>query len=144
MTALSDFLAEHAGLVAAVSVASFIIGLALIPFFVARIPVDYFSYPHRHRLSASARHPLVRLVLAGAKNLLGAVLALAGVLMLFMPGQGLLTLIIGLMIMNYPGKYALERWLILRPRVLSALNWLRVKYGKPLLEPPRKTDADDR
>lgn len=63
---------------------------------------------------------------------------LAGLLMLFMPGQGLLTLLVGLTIMNYPGKHALERWLIERPYVMQAVNWLRAKYGQvPLLPPDR-------
>jgi hypothetical protein len=69
----------------------------------------------------------------GIKNLLGIIFLCAGFLMLFLPGQGLLTLLVGLMIMNYPGKYALERWLIQRPFVLPAVNWLRAKYDHPPL-----------
>jgi hypothetical protein len=37
----------------------------------------------------------------------------------------LLTLLVGLLVMNFPGKYQLERWLVLRPGVLRGLNWLR-------------------
>ena len=56
--------------------------------------------------------------------------------MLFVPGQGLLTIIVGLTVMNYPGKFRLERWLVMRPRVLPALNWLRKRYGHPPLQDP--------
>ena len=70
------------------------------------------------------------------KNLLGLVLALVGILLMFLPGQGLLTLIIGLSIMNYPGKFALERWLVRRPRVLPALNWIRKRFDAPPFESP--------
>ena len=56
--------------------------------------------------------------------------------MLVLPGQGLLTLAAGLMIMNYPGKYALERWLITRPYVLPAINKLRSRYDTPVLKAP--------
>jgi hypothetical protein len=38
--------------------------------------------------------------------------------------------------MNYPGKFALERWIIRRPRVLPALNWLRIRYGRAALLAP--------
>jgi hypothetical protein len=38
--------------------------------------------------------------------------------------------------LNYPGKYALERWLILRLRLLPALNWLRRRAGRKPLTPP--------
>jgi hypothetical protein len=70
------------------------------------------------------------------KNLLGVVFVVAGLLMLFLPGQGILTLLVGLVIMNYPGKFALERWLIQRPYVMHAVNWLRKKYNHPPLLAP--------
>lgn len=125
-----------------ISLASFVAGLALAPLLVIRIPADYFSHPHRQRLANSVRHPLIRLAFAGAKNLLGGILVLAGLLMLVTPGQGLLTLLAGLVIMNYPGKFALERWLITRPRVLPAINWLRSRRGHPPLQAPRRRPHD--
>ena len=36
-------------------------------------------------------------------------LILGGILMLVLPGQGLFTIIIGLMLSNYPGKYSIEK-----------------------------------
>lgn len=138
LTSLLSFLADYAGWFVAISVVSIFASLVLIPVFITRLPPDYFSHPHRRRLSASARHPLARLVLVGAKNLLGAVLVLAGLVMLFTPGQGLITLFVGLMVMNYPGKFALERWLIRRPKVLPTLNWLRARYGQSPLAPAKK------
>lgn len=128
--------ARHTGLLVAASVLSMLIGVVLVPALIVRIPEDYFLYEHRHALSTRGRHPLVRLVLAGAKNFLGALFLAAGVALLFLPGQGLLTLLAGLMIMNYPGKYAFECWLVRRPKVLPALNWLRKKYGRPPLKRP--------
>ena len=136
---LKTFMIDHAVWLMAVSILSLIAGVLLTPVFVTRIPVDYFSHPHRHRLSASARHPVIRLLIAGVKNLLGAALVFAGFLMLFLPGQGLVMLLVGLMIMNYPGKFALECWLIQRPHILPALNWLRTKYDHPPLLAPRGT-----
>jgi len=133
---LVTFFNTYAVWVAAASLVSLVVGLATLPFLVTRIPADYFSHEHRHRLSAQQRNPLIRLFLAGIKNAVGAVLVVAGLLMLVLPGQGLLTLAAGLMIMNYPGKYALERWLIMRPYVLPAINKLRRRYNVLPLQSP--------
>lgn len=131
---LLAWVSDHRYALMAISLLSLVIGVLMAPVFVTRIPEDYFS--HDHRLRADSRHPLVRLLLSSIKNMLGAVLVVAGIFMLFLPGQGLLTLLVGLMIMNYPGKYRLECWLIRRPHVLSAINWLRKKYHHPPLLPP--------
>jgi hypothetical protein len=130
---LISFLNENAVWLVTASVLSLVVGVLLLPFFITRIPVDYFSHPHRHYMSASSHHPLIRLIIMGIKNLLGLVFIIAGLLMLILPGQGLLTLLVGLVIMNYPGKFALERWIIQRPYVLPAVNWLRIKYDHPPL-----------
>jgi len=118
------------------SIAMFIISIAIMPYIVARIPVDYFTHHGRHRMSQSTRHPIIALFIAGLKNLLGAVLLLAGLIMLFTPGQGVLSILFGLMIMNYPGKYRLECWIIQKPLILNTVNSMREKQGQPrLLEP---------
>jgi hypothetical protein len=134
------FLSEHASWIIGFSFASLVAAAVLVPVLVKRIPVDYFSHSRRHRLVASSRYPALNFALTSAKNLLGATLVLAGLLMLFVPGQGLITLLVGLMIMNYPGKFALERWLMRRPHVFSAVNWLRIRHGQPPLEPPGQTE----
>ncbi len=136
ISSLGDFVSAYAGWFVLVSVLSFVAGLVLMPVFVTRIPADYFSQARQRQ--RGARQPLAHLLFVGAKNVLGMILLGAGLLMLFMPGQGLITMLVGLMIMNYPGKHALERWLIQRPRVLPAVNWLRAKYGSPPLSVPER------
>jgi hypothetical protein len=141
MTAWLEWLSAHAHWAVAVSVAGVGASLALLPTALARIPADYFCHGHRQRLLAQTRHPLVAGALAVAKNLLGGALVAAGLLMLFIPGQGLITLLAGLIIANYPGKFALERWLIERPHVLPAVNRLRARFGHaPLLHPDECKD----
>jgi len=76
------------------------------------------------------------LVLGLLKNLLGALLVVMGLVMLVTPGQGLLTLLAGLLLMNFPGKYRMERWLVLRPGVMRALNWLRQRQGHAPFDRP--------
>ena len=116
------------------SFAGLVIGLLVTPILVTRIPPDYFSHRRRHTIEHS--FPVLNLLLLATTNVVGATLAIVGLALLFLPGQGLLTLLLGLMIMNYPGKFTLERWLVQRPHVLPALNWLRARRGHPPLESP--------
>lgn len=133
-------MSEHASWIIGASFASLIATVLLVPVLIKRIPVDYFSHSRRHRLVSSSRYPALNFAFTSAKNLLGATLVLLGLLMLLAPGQGLITLLVGLMIMNYPGKFVLERWLMRRPHVFSAVNWLRIRHGQPPLEPPDPTE----
>ena len=142
MQVIFDFFAEYAVWVFTISLLSFIIGLVSMPMLVARIPVDYFSHHKRHRMADSSRHPLSRLVITSLKNLLGAILLLVGFIMLFTPGQGLLSILFGLMIMNYPGKYRLERWIINRPLIFSTVNAMREKQSQPPLLSPESGGTD--
>jgi zinc transporter ZupT len=108
-----------------------------VPWVVARLPGDYFSRPQRKTWRQADDEPLFALVLGLLKNLLGAALVVMGLVMLLTPGQGLLTVLAGLLLMNFPGKYRMERWLVLRPGVMRALNWLRQRRGHaPFDRPP--------
>jgi len=60
---------------------------------------------------------------------LGIVLSLPGI-----PGQGVLTILLGIMISDFPGKERLERKIVSYPKVLEALNKLRERFGKPPLQ----------
>jgi hypothetical protein len=120
----------------AVGVVSLIATVLLLPYFVVRIPPDYFRREHREHDYAHDRHPVVHHTLVILKNLLGVALILAGVAMIFLPGQGLLTLLIGLMLTDFPGKYRLEKRLVGRPGVLKAVNWLRARAKHPPILPP--------
>lgn len=113
------------------SLLSAIATLLTIPWVVARLPEDYFHHGRRESWRAFRRAPAIALVFGVIKNLVGAVLLVLGFVMLFIPGQGLLTILVGLLLMNFPGKYRLERWLVERPGVLKSLNWLRKRQGRP-------------
>jgi hypothetical protein len=47
------------------------------------------------------------------------------------PGQGLLTILLGIMLLDFPGKRGLEYKLVSKPKVRDAVNKLRRKFGKP-------------
>lgn len=121
-------------LVGGISLAAFAVTLAIIPWLVLRIPEDYFA-AERRRVIHQNRHwpPGLWLLLRILKNAAGAVFVAAGIVMLLTPGQGLLTIIVGLSLMNFPGKFRLERWLISRGSTLKIINRFRVRRGRPRL-----------
>ena len=134
MAELLDWFRNHSfflSWLAVFSVVAFIGTLAAIPALVVRIPQDYFLHDRRPPSARSNRGFLQHLVLTGLKNVIGILFVLAGVAMLVLPGQGLLTILIGLMLMNFPGKYTLQRTLISHKTVLSAVNRLRRRAGRP-------------
>jgi hypothetical protein len=109
--------------------------LVVLPIIVARLPADYFTRDQRPTGGRTPAMTLRLLSLVG-KNLLGLVLILAGVAMLVLPGQGILMVLIGLMLMDFPGKRALERRLVQQPSVCQAINWIRAKAHQPALQMP--------
>jgi hypothetical protein len=117
-----------------VSAATFVASVAGVPFFLARLPADYYARKERERLGLeTAPRPLRTLAVVG-KNALGAVLVLLGLFMLVLPGQGILTLLAGLLLLDLPGKRRLERRIIGSPRVLRVVNALRKRWQRPPLE----------
>jgi len=139
MAAILDWVAEHEALLgwlSAASVLMFFGSLIAAPWLVMRIPTDYFVNRQHVADRWRSRHPLVRLGLLAAKNLFGMVLVLAGIAMLVLPGQGILTILVGLICLDFPGKYALEQRLIRQRPVLGAINWMRTKGNRPPLELP--------
>jgi hypothetical protein len=130
----------HQGLLlslAGLSVLMFVGSLLSLPFLLARIPEDYFTDPQRHAARLKSLHPVVYLSLRLLKNLLGWVLVLAGILMLVLPGQGILTIIMGLVLSDFPGKFALERRLASDRRILCGINWIRRRSGHTPIVPPQ-------
>ncbi len=132
------FFHDYGWWIAVGSFIMFVVSIATIPLILARIPVDYFTIAghQRQRLQHKQRHPILRLFLACIKNTLGALLLTVGIIMLFTPGQGLLSILFGLMIMNYPGKYRLECSIIRKPIIFNAINVMREKQDHPPLLHP--------
>ncbi|MCC7085522.1 MAG: hypothetical protein IT427_10995 [Pirellulales bacterium] len=136
----TDWLAHHhqTAMWALIALSVVMLGAAAValPLIVVRIPVDYFSRDRPSRLAWQKAHPALRMVALLGKNVLGAMLFFAGAIMLFTPGQGVLCILLGLALLDVPGKRRLERWIAMRPPVFKALNALRQKSGYPPLEKP--------
>jgi hypothetical protein len=122
-------------------------GFAVIGFLVVRMPAGYFCERTQGDFSKKRKGihrwigRLVKNVFGGVIILLGAVASLPGV-----PGPGLLIMLAGLMLTDFPGKRRLELWLASRPGVLATINRLRNFYAKPpiFLEDPLKIKAPDK
>ncbi len=139
--AVMSWIDQHEALVwslTLLSVFTFFATLIAIPIMIARIPADYFV--RRPVRDWPTRHPAVHLLIVLSKNALGVILLLAGVSMLVLPGQGLLTMFAGIMLLDFPGKRRWERWMIRRRPILTAANWIRARRNRPpLLLPQRRS-----
>ena len=130
---LPDGWGETEFLIAAITltVLTAIISLVAVGFVVVRIPENYFVGDQSPTLWAD-RHPMIRWPLLIGKNLLGVTLIALGALMSLpgVPGQGILTMLIGAMLLNFPGKRKAERWMLRRRGVLSTINKVRTRAGR--------------
>ena len=122
----ADLLALLGGL----SVLTFVGSLIAVPWLIGRLRADYFLTHWQVVQARHRRHPALALTVFLARNALGLLLVAAGLAMLFLPGQGLLTVLIGVCVMDFPGKRGLLQRLVRGPKVQGALNWIRRKRGK--------------
>ena len=113
------------------SAVTFVGSLIALPWIVASLPRDYFLRQEGWVPAWGRHHPLVRWSLRIVKSGLGIVLIATGFAMLALPGQGLLTLVVGLMLLEFPGKRRFVRWLGRQRRVRAGLDWVRAKMHKP-------------
>ena len=118
-----------------VSVALALGSFALVTAIVVSWPPDHFTRPGGVRFWEH-RHPIVRMGGLVGKNAGGALLVALGAVMALpgVPGQGFLTMLIGLTLIDFPGKRRLERRLVGRPAIKNAIDRLRARFGRPALE----------
>ncbi len=131
----NDFITEYKIYIVwlvSISLGIFVFSLVTIKWLVALIPEDYFVMKSGSKFRS--KRPYLWLITAVVKNLVGYTLILGGIIMLFVPGQGLFTIFIGLILSNYPGKYYVERRIVAMPKILNTVNWLRKKTDKPPLK----------
>ncbi len=97
-----------------------------------KIPADYFSSTYVREINRD-KHFSLRWATFIVKNIIGFVLIIAGIIMIFTPGPGVPTILLGLIMMDIPGKRPLEAKIIKRPNILATVNNLRARYSKPPL-----------
>ena len=124
-----------AGLLAFSSMLILAGSVLLVPWILVRLPENYFHNPHHQPLESLLHRPAWRISLLLLKNVLGILLAIAGIGMLVLPGQGLLTIIVAFILIDFPGKFHLKRKLISIPSFRKAANGFRHKKGKKDFQP---------
>ncbi len=136
------FLEPYLGWLAVSSVFTFVLSLVLIPWVISRLSKDCFLRIHLND-KVSSPPTVGSILLVIFRHCLGIILLLAGLAMLFLPGQGLLTIFLGVLLISFPGKRKFILFLVFRPEVQHSLNWLRKKSGKPpFLWPKRPYDGE--
>lgn len=134
---LWQWLAGHAALSATLLVVSGVVLVASLWIchrVLVTIPPDYFQ--SKHKPFAQWRHsrPLLWWTLMISKNLAGGLLIVLGLIMFVTPGQGMITLLLGIALVDLPGKQRLIRKLVQRKGVASVINRLRARANQPPLE----------
>ena len=99
--------------------------------FIISLPQDYFK---REAPINRMKNPIVRILLRILKNVVGVITLVAGLVMLITPGQGVVAILVGVILCDFPGKRKLERKLIARPLVLNTLNRIRSRFNRPPIE----------
>ena len=83
-------------------------------------------------LDLAERGPLESQPTAGGLALAGRLAAhTTARCVLFLPGQGILTILIGVSLLDIPFRHKVLNTLIHRPALQHALNWIRQKTGHP-------------
>ena len=118
----------------AISGATFVVSIAVVTFVLVRLPPNYFHSSHAREF-LTEQHRAIRWTGIIVKNLIGLLLVFLGVIMSLpgVPGQGILTILLGIMLLDFPGKRGLELKLVSRPKVLQTINQVRRKFDKPPL-----------
>ena len=119
---------------ALIFIASFLINLAIVSLILVKLPADHFSKDRKTQFWAG-NSPALNAAKVIGKNLLGVFLVLLGIVLSLpgVPGQGLLTILLGIMLLDFPGRERLEQKLLSKPSIVNTINRLRGRFGKPPL-----------
>lgn len=132
MSDILDWLQQHEDLLVQLgtpAVIIMVVAVIALPVVVIKMPEDYFEKEQRNTGGPSGNRPVRGLAVTLLKNTLGVFMIIAGLIMLVLPGQGTLSILIGVALTSFPGKYKLERRLVSQPSVLAALNKIRSYAG---------------
>ena len=113
---------------------SFLLNLGIVSLILVKLPKDHFKSDNSRRVTGS--NATIRILKVIGKNVAGVLLIALGIVLSLpgVPGQGLLTVLLGVMLVDFPGKHRLEQKLLSRPGIINTINRLRGRFGKPALE----------
>jgi len=136
---LSDFLSgltwQKILVGALIFLASFFINLGIVSFILVKLPADHFSKKRKTKFWAGPR-PAIHAAKVIGKNIGGVLLVALGIVLSLpgVPGQGLLTVLLGIMLLDFPGRHRLEQKLLSKPSIVNTINRLRERFDKPPLQ----------
>jgi hypothetical protein len=123
---------QYAAWAMAVFVLMVAISLAISLVVLIRLPADYFRTHRAEGIPGADRDRFSR-ARTVARNVLGAILVVIGAILSVpgVPGQGLLTMLVGVLLLDFRGKHELLYRILSRPRLLKAVNRLRKRFSRP-------------
>ncbi len=115
--------------------ASFIV----LPWVIVRVPADYFAHERPPRSAWEKLHPAARIAIVLAKNLFGLFFLLAGIIMALplVPGPGVLTVLLGLALLDLPGKRRVRTLARLPAQRVLGPQQTVLKHNQVPLEAPQ-------
>ena len=136
---LSDFLSaltwRKVLVGASIFLASFLVNLGIVSAILVKLPADHFSKRRKTKFWDGPR-PAIHAAKVIGKNIAGVLLVALGIVLSLpgVPGQGLLTVLLGIMLLDFPGRHRLEQKLLSKPSIVNTINRLRGRFDKPPLE----------
>lgn len=120
------------GIALGVSIGLFAVGVLSVPIVIARLPADYFVRENGD--SEGESKGWKQALLKPLRNVFGVLLVIAGVAMLVLPGQGILAILLGLSLVDFPGKRKLLLRLVRMRGVKRVVAAIRKRAHKPPLQ----------
>ncbi|HLY75916.1 MAG TPA: PGPGW domain-containing protein [Planctomycetota bacterium] len=120
--------------VVVVSVLTMVLSLGTAVIVLVRLPAEAFIADSR--AAPSRRGAALGMLARIGMNVLGWFLVCAGVILSIpgVPGQGLLTIFAGLLLVEFPGRHRLIRKILSRPKTRTWVNRLRARFGQAPLQ----------
>jgi hypothetical protein len=114
---------------------SFFVNLGIVSLILVKLPANHFSKNRKTKFWAGPR-PAIHAAKVIGKNIAGVLLVALGIVLSLpgVPGQGLLTVLLGIMLLDFPGRHRLEQKLLSKPSIANSINGLRGRFGKPPLQ----------
>ena len=137
MKQITLWIDSHAPLLLSITILSLIMFIATIiaiPIFFVAIPYDFFAHREKRFPILKNTHPALRILIIILKNIIGSIFLLLGFIMLFLPGQGLLTILVGISFIDFAGKRKFILKIIQNEKVLNSLNKIRKHFNKKPLK----------
>ena len=131
---IRDWLYSHTTFIIVVSIISVVLVtllFAALLITILRLPVDFFLKEERSFVFKRKNIPLILyIIILILKNILGIILAIFGLIMILLPGQGIMTIFVAVIFIDFPGKWKMIKYFSRRKKIMQGLNWVRRLFKK--------------